>query len=75
MAARAAAPPRSGAAKIPTLPWDEARPASVVLVSGPEELLAERAIRSIRAALVAADPSVEVSDLDAAVASPRTQEP
>ncbi|HEV7623098.1 MAG TPA: DNA polymerase III subunit delta [Amnibacterium sp.] len=70
MAARAAAPTRSGAAKIPTLSWDEARPAPVVLVSGPEDMLAERAIRSIRTALVAADPSVEVSDLDAAVASP-----
>jgi len=70
MAARAAAPTRSGAPKIPVLPWDQARPAPVVLVSGPEELLAERAIRAIRAALTEADPSLEVSDLDASAAVP-----
>ncbi len=69
MAARAAAPARSGAAKIPVLGWDEARPAPVVLVSGPEELLAERAIRAIRATLTAVDPSLEVSDLDATSAA------
>lgn len=68
MAARAAAPSR--AARIPQVPWDEARPAPVVLVSGPEELLAERAVRRIRETMVAADPSVEVSDLDAAAAAP-----
>lgn len=69
MAARAAAAPR-GKARIPSVAWDEARPAPVVLVSGPEDLLAERAIRRIRETLLEADPSLEVSDLDAAQAAP-----
>lgn len=56
-------------ARVPALPWDEARPAPVVLVSGPEELLAERAVRRIRDAMTATDPSVEVSDLDASAAA------
>lgn len=66
MAARAP----SRAARIPQVPWDEARPAPVVLLSGPEELLADRATQRIRELLVAADPSLEVSDLDAAAAVP-----
>lgn len=56
--------------KIPQVPWNEARPAPVVLVSGPEDLLADRAIRRIRETLAAADPSLEVTDLDAAAAVP-----
>src|SRR4051794_18140455 len=70
MAARSAAPAKAASARIPTVGWDEARPAPVVLVSGPEDLLAERAMRAIREALTAADPSVEVSDLDASSAAP-----
>jgi DNA polymerase-3 subunit delta len=50
---------------IPQLGWREARPAAVVLVTGPEEFLAERAITGIRQQLRAADPSLEVSDVDA----------
>ncbi|MFD1722191.1 DNA polymerase III subunit delta [Amnibacterium endophyticum] len=69
MPARAAST-RATKSKIPQVEWSAARPAPVVLVSGPEELLAERAIRAIRDALVAADPSVEVSDLDASSAAP-----
>ena len=69
MPARAAPAPR-GKTKIPAVPWDEARPAAVVLISGPEELLADRATRRIRETLAAADPSLEVSDLDAAQAAP-----
>jgi DNA polymerase-3 subunit delta len=65
MAARPATPK---AAKIPQVPWDAARPAPIVLVSGPEDLLADRAIRRIRETLTAADPSVEVTDLDASAA-------
>ena len=67
MAARAAT---RSAPRIPQVAWNEARPAPVVLVSGPEELLAERAIRRIRETLAAADPSLEVSDLDASSAVP-----
>ena len=59
---------RSGGAKavvIPQLAWHQVRPAPVVLVSGTEGLLAERAIRSLRDTLKAADPSLEVSDIEA----------
>src|SRR3954447_21433105 len=70
MAARSAAPAKAASTRIPIVAWDEARPAPVVLVSGPEDLLAERAIRAIREALTAADPSGEVSDLEASSAVP-----
>ncbi len=50
---------------IPQLGWDAIRPASVVLVSGPEEFLADRAIRMLRDTLRAEDPSLEVSDVEA----------
>jgi len=45
--------------------WDRIRPASVVLVTGPEQFLAERATRQLRDQLVAEDPSLEVHDLEA----------
>jgi DNA polymerase-3 subunit delta len=45
--------------------WSSARPAPIVLISGSEEFLADRALTRIRDALREADPSVEVSDLDA----------
>lgn len=62
-----AAPRRSTPAKsaIPQLPWRSPRPAPIVLVSGPEEICAERAIAGVRDILRAEDPSLEVSDLDA----------
>ena len=50
---------------IPQLPWDQVRPAPVVLVTGGETVLADRAIRLLRDILRAEDPSLEVSDLDA----------
>lgn len=53
------------AAAIPRLTWSQIRPASVVLVSGTERLLAERAIRQLRDTLKLEDPSLEVSDLEA----------
>src|SRR5690606_19198156 len=60
---------RAGAAakgtKIPQVPWREPRPAPIVLVSGPEEVLAERAIAGVREYLRAEDPSLEVSDIRA----------
>lgn len=52
-------------AKIPTLAWNKVRPAPVLLVSGTETFLAERAIRSLRDLLKAEDPSLEVHDLEA----------
>lgn len=50
---------------IPVLSWDKVRPAPVILVSGTEGFLADRAIRALRDLLRAEDPSLEVSDLEA----------
>lgn len=57
----------AGKAKIAIeqLSWSNAKPASIVLVSGAESFLADRAIQRIREILRAADVSLEVSDLDA----------
>ncbi|QCB95240.1 DNA polymerase III subunit delta [Cellulomonas shaoxiangyii] len=48
------------------MPWTQASPAPVVLVSGPEELLAERAAERIVARVRETDPDVEVVRVDAA---------
>ena len=62
-------PRRAPAAKtrsaIPQLSWRSPQPAPIVLVSGPEEVCAERAIAGVRDYLRAEDPSLEVSDLRA----------
>lgn len=50
---------------IPQLSWQKVRPAPVVLVSGTEGVLADRAIRLLRDTLRAEDPSLEVSDIEA----------
>ena len=50
---------------IPQLGWDRIRPTNVVLVSGTEDFLAERAIRMLREILKAEDPSLEINDLEA----------
>ena len=55
---------------IPVLAWDRVRPAPVVLVSGPEGFLADRAIRQLRDLLRAEDPNLEVSDIDASQYAP-----
>ncbi|MCS0499235.1 DNA polymerase III subunit delta [Protaetiibacter mangrovi] len=68
MAVRAAT--KGAKTTIPQLDWHRVEPAPVVLVTGPEELLAERAIRAIREKLRAADPSLEVSDIDAGQYAP-----
>jgi DNA polymerase III subunit delta len=52
-------------ATIPQLAWNEVRPAPIVLISGPEQVLAERASAMLRDLLRAEDPALEVSDLDA----------
>jgi len=51
-------------------PWHAIRPAPVVLISGPEEFLAERASRLLRDRLRAEDPSLEVHDIDAGAYAP-----
>jgi DNA polymerase-3 subunit delta len=53
------------AVAIPQLSWQKVRPARVVLVSGTESVLADRAIRLLRDTLRAEDPSLEVSDIEA----------
>src|SRR6187402_2638931 len=60
------------AAKAPQVSWRDPRPAPVVLVSGPEEVCAERAIAGIRDYLRAEDPSLEVTDVRADDYAPGT---
>jgi len=63
------ATPRKSASRsasaIPQISWRSPQPAPIVLVSGPEEVCAERAIAGVRDFLRAEDPSLEVSDLRA----------
>ena len=65
MAARAGQgarrPASSGSSS--ALSWDRIRPASAVLITGPERFLADRASTLLREMLRAEDPSLEVSDL------------
>jgi DNA polymerase-3 subunit delta len=58
------------ASAIPQLSWSKIRPARVVLVSGPEDFLADRAIRVLRDTLRLEDPSLEVHDLEADTYAP-----
>jgi DNA polymerase III subunit delta len=53
------------APRIPQLEWRQVRPAPVVLISGTEGFLADRALRSLRDTLRAEDPALEVNDLEA----------
>lgn len=48
------------------LDWRKAAPHPVVFISGPEDLLATRAIRAIRETLKAKDGALEIHELDAA---------
>jgi len=50
---------------IPQLEWRRIRPAPIVLVSGTEGFLADRAIRILRDTLKSEDPSIEINDLEA----------
>jgi DNA polymerase-3 subunit delta len=59
---------RGSTAKAPAIPqlaWHQVRAAAVVLVSGTESVLAERAIRMLRDELRSSDPSLEISDIEA----------
>lgn len=64
MAARSGAAARTKTA-IPQLSWNQVRPAPIVLISGAEQVLAERASAMLRDQLRSEDPALEVSDLDA----------
>ena len=62
---RTAAKPAAKVA-IPQLEWNQVRPSPVVLVSGTEGFLADRAIRQLRELLKAEDPALEITDVEAA---------
>jgi DNA polymerase III subunit delta len=64
VAARSGAAARTKTA-IPQLSWNQVRPAPIVLISGPEQVLAERASGMLRDQLRSEDPALEVSDLEA----------
>ncbi|MDO8108130.1 DNA polymerase III subunit delta [Isoptericola sp. b441] len=53
-------------ARATTIPWDKVTPAPLVLVTGPEGLLAERAVDRVVQQARAEDPEVEVTRLEAA---------
>ena len=63
--ARSGAPAAKAKTAIPQLAWNQVRPAPVVLVSGTEQFLAERAIRQLRDFLRLEDASLEVTDIQA----------
>lgn len=54
----------------PIVPWHGIREAPIVLVSGPESFLADRAIRILGDRMKSAESGVEVSELDASAYSP-----
>jgi DNA polymerase-3 subunit delta len=56
---------RRTAASGPQVAWDEVEPAPLVLISGPEELLAERAAERVVALVREREPDVEVERVDA----------
>jgi DNA polymerase-3 subunit delta len=61
---------RKAAPARPTIPPHELRPAPVLLVTGGEGLLADRAVAAVITAARAADPETEIERLDASVYEP-----
>lgn len=51
---------------IPKRPWNEIEPRPVILVTGPEQLFADRAWSQVRAQLKQIDPGVEIHEFEAA---------
>lgn len=64
-AASKAAPKTAVKIAIPQLDWRRIAPAAVILISGTEGFLADRAFRQLRDSLKIADPSIEISTLEA----------
>lgn len=58
--------------KIPHKVWHQAQPAPLVLISGAEDFLADRATQRIREMLKEQDPAVEVHDIEASSYAPGT---
>ena len=52
-------------AKVTVVPWHGMREAPIVLVTGPEDYLADRVFRELRDRVRTASPELEVTDLDA----------
>ena len=71
-----AKPPAKSGAKpplksaIPVRDWQHISPAAVVLVSGAEDFLADRAMTKLRTDMREAQPEIEVSDIDASAYPP-----
>ncbi|WP_251449759.1 DNA polymerase III subunit delta [Microbacterium sp. Marseille-Q6648] len=65
MAYSARRPASKTRSAIPQISWRTPQPAPIVLVSGPEDVCAERAIAGVREYLRAEDASLEVSDVRA----------
>ena len=63
--APAARRPAAARSSIPQISWRSPQPAPIVLVSGPEDVCAERAIAGVRDYLRAEESSLEVSDVRA----------
>ena len=63
---KAAAGKTTGKAKNPIVTPDSVRPAPVLLVVGPEGVLADRAVATVLAAARAADPETELERMEAA---------
>lgn len=59
------APAKKSASVIPQLSWREPQPAPIVLISGPEDVCAERAGAGVRDYLRAEDPTLEITDVRA----------
>ena len=57
----------AGSASTPVVPWHGIREAPVILLTGPEGFLADRALSVLAGRLTSADPLLEVSDIDASV--------
>lgn len=53
-------------ASAPVVPWNGIRESPVILLSGPESFLADRALRILTDRMKSSDAGVEVNDLDAA---------
>ncbi|MGQ7296854.1 DNA polymerase III subunit delta [Quadrisphaera sp. KR29] len=63
--ARSRPTPARGQGGAPALPWHQAHPGPVVLVTGPEQLLAERAVERVRDACRQDSPDLEVVTVEA----------
>lgn len=57
--------PSKKTGKVNLVPWHQAAPAPVVLVTGSESVLADRAVSAIQAAAREADPAIELTNLEA----------